>query len=236
MSNFDNAAWNKRRAKLQKALVEITLDLFRHTGANAFKVPIPNTMGPLFVVAGEFVEKAAPLASLATPQEQEQCYYCGKWYPKPVSYHHTEQECDAIKAFGIIESPEDVDRRTMLAEFGSDDQREPLGMRVCDPACHSAAACLQPDNCKANMKWENKRNQSATPITDALRKIANRHARDAVAPIGSCEHESMDVVVLQNIIRQEEIIFHALVEAADAADAAQNDMVHDRALKRTEWR
>jgi len=25
--------------------------------------------------------------------EQEQCFYCGFWYPKPVSYHHSSSEC-----------------------------------------------------------------------------------------------------------------------------------------------
>lgn len=25
--------------------------------------------------------------------EQEQCSYCKRWYPKPVSYHHSEDEC-----------------------------------------------------------------------------------------------------------------------------------------------
>ena len=24
---------------------------------------------------------------------QEQCFYCGQWFPRPVSYHHSEEEC-----------------------------------------------------------------------------------------------------------------------------------------------
>lgn len=24
---------------------------------------------------------------------QEQCFYCKEWYPKPVSLHHSEEEC-----------------------------------------------------------------------------------------------------------------------------------------------
>jgi len=29
----------------------------------------------------------------AESPEQEQCFYCGSWYPKPVSYHHSSSEC-----------------------------------------------------------------------------------------------------------------------------------------------
>lgn len=56
---------------------------------------------------------------------------------------------------------------------------------------------------------------------DQLREIAERHAREAVCPIGSHEHERLQAangfpgpeVILQNIRRQEEIIFYALKEA-----------------------
>ena len=27
-------------------------------------------------------------------EDQEQCSYCKEWYLKPVSYHHTDEECD----------------------------------------------------------------------------------------------------------------------------------------------
>lgn len=64
----------------------------------------------------------------------------------------------------------------------------PLGMRVCEPACHSAAACLNPDNCKADMTWENKATPNAVERTpqdyaiehgEYLAKSAER-LRDAV--------------------------------------------------------
>ena len=30
--------------------------------------------------------------------KQEQCVYCKEWYPKPVSYHHSTEECRANEA------------------------------------------------------------------------------------------------------------------------------------------
>lgn len=71
-------------------------------------------------------------------------------------------------------------------QFSAEQRRTgPLGMRVCEPACHSAAACLNPNNCKANMKWENERlataaapsspsekhSEGPTPRTDAFEKL-----------------------------------------------------------------
>lgn len=50
-------------------------------------------------------------------------------------------------------------------------------------------------------------------IAPNLREIAKRHARNAVAPIGSREHENMDAIIEQNIVRQEEIIYWAMREA-----------------------
>lgn len=48
---------------------------------------------------------------------------------------------------------------------------------------------------------------------EKLREVARRHVKDAVAPIGSREHENMDVITMQNLVRQEEIIYYAMVEA-----------------------
>lgn len=33
--------------------------------------------------------------ALAGLPEQEQCSFCKEWYPKPVSLHHSQEECDA---------------------------------------------------------------------------------------------------------------------------------------------
>lgn len=54
---------------------------------------------------------------------------------------------------------------------------------------------------------------TVSTIAPNLREIAKRHARNAVAPIGSREHESMDMITAQNIVRQEEIIYWAMREA-----------------------
>jgi len=31
-------------------------------------------------------------------EDQEQCSYCKEWYLKPVSYHHTTEECARLDA------------------------------------------------------------------------------------------------------------------------------------------
>jgi hypothetical protein len=31
----------------------------------------------------------------AETEGQEQCAYCWNWFPKPISYHHSEEECAA---------------------------------------------------------------------------------------------------------------------------------------------
>jgi hypothetical protein len=60
----------------------------------------------------------------------------------------------------------------------------------------------------------------------ALREIARKHALDAVAPIGSRANRS-DMTVMQNVVRQEEIIFYAMKEARESLHQALLD--HDKA-------
>jgi len=44
-----------------------------------------------------------------TKSELEQCFYCREFYPKPVSLHHTIEEC------------KENERNYWLTSFGSDD-------------------------------------------------------------------------------------------------------------------
>lgn len=39
-------------------------------------------------------ERKNKTANVIEIEDQEQCAYCKEWYPKPVSYHHTDDECD----------------------------------------------------------------------------------------------------------------------------------------------
>ena len=32
--------------------------------------------------------------------ELEECSYCWGWYPRPVAYHHSEEECDREQSAG----------------------------------------------------------------------------------------------------------------------------------------
>jgi hypothetical protein len=57
--------------------------------------------------------------------------------------------------------------------------------------------------------------KSAGRLDAQLRKIARKHARNAVAPIGS-DKLTRDPIVAQEMIRAEEIIFYALKEAAES--------------------
>jgi hypothetical protein len=55
---------------------------------------------------------------------------------------------------------------------------------------------------------------SMAPLSDEnLRVLARKHARNAVAPIGSREHEHPSAAVAQDIHRAEEVIFYALKDA-----------------------
>ena len=51
--------WNKRREKLEEALIEAALELSAHTGADAFQIPVPGTSPQLFVRVGDFTEEPA---------------------------------------------------------------------------------------------------------------------------------------------------------------------------------
>ena len=45
-------------------------------------------------LAAQRTAPASPLVpGLERAAEQEQCFYCKQWYPKPVSYHHSEDDC-----------------------------------------------------------------------------------------------------------------------------------------------
>ncbi len=48
-----NDIWNARRIRLEKAVIDAALDLFKHTGSVAFKVSIPNTRPEVFIIAGD---------------------------------------------------------------------------------------------------------------------------------------------------------------------------------------
>jgi len=62
---------------------------------------IDQAMSPL---APESPAKEHPGEQKAAPT-QEQCAYCGHFYPKPVSYHHSEEECAVNKRSS---SPEEL--------------------------------------------------------------------------------------------------------------------------------
>lgn len=47
---------------------------------------------------------------------QEQCAYCKHWYPAPVSYHHTQQECEENIARQQKEMREKLSEIARLAE------------------------------------------------------------------------------------------------------------------------
>lgn len=47
------------------------------------------------------------LAAFATSEiaQQEQCSYCGESYPKPISYHHSTEECHENEARNKLAAP-----------------------------------------------------------------------------------------------------------------------------------
>lgn len=58
---------------------------------------------------------------------------------------------------------------------------------------------------------------------ERLREIAKKHARNAIAPIGSREHANRtDPVVMQGMVRAEEVIFYALKEAFALPEALRS--------------
>lgn len=61
---------------------------------------------------------------------------------------------------------------------------------------------------------------------ERLREIAKKHARNAIAPIGSREHANRtDPVVMQGMVRAEEVIFYALKEAFALPEALRSEWI-----------
>jgi hypothetical protein len=95
-----------------------------------------------------------------------------------ISYHYHDSQAHLFADLPPYTKPWDghdkatVEQRLALSCW----KTGPLGMRVCEPACHSAAACLHPENCKADMTWENKRIASARPPSrDAVIEEVAKH-------------------------------------------------------------
>lgn len=45
-----------------------------------------------------------------------QCFYCGGAYPSPVSYHHTQDECDVERAKFLDQAFRDAQQNMLNAE------------------------------------------------------------------------------------------------------------------------
>ena len=96
--------------------------------------------------------------------KQEQCVYCKEWYPKPVSYHHSTEECRANEA-------------ALSNDKHRESPHEPP--MVYDP---QRGVMVKPGRSRSSKPWD------GAPLTDA---IWQRHTTDASAlegPARELEH------------------------------------------------
>lgn len=96
----------------------------------------------------------------------------------------------------------------------------PLGMRVCEPPCHSAAACLHPDNCRANMKWENERAATTgAPMTELPCSFKKRACDLAGECLKVMHHSPVDKMSdLKKEIRRLRKIEHAAWHVCESSE------------------
>ena len=78
---------------------------YRNTLAERIQDAIENEFNPggyprkvVSLTPEEWAEVIASLRAGPDRAEGEECHYCGVWYPKPVSYHHSTEECHANEA------------------------------------------------------------------------------------------------------------------------------------------
>lgn len=51
-ADLEEKAWNEKRERLEAVLIQVALDLFAFSGANAFRISIPGTEPKVWIKVG----------------------------------------------------------------------------------------------------------------------------------------------------------------------------------------